>query len=737
MEFTYLLKALLRGKWIIIASVLFAVTAAFVLTRNVKLQFKSTAQLSTGFTNTDDIKLQDDKFNLQQIDVKFNNVIENINSPRVRSLVSYNLMLHDLQSDTPYTVLDEKKMQLPEYKNVDRARAAVILRSKLDSLQILSPGNAEEKKIIKYIELYQYDINSLMKNLQVARYQRTDYINIVYVSGNQFMSAFVVNTVCNEFKRFYGIERGENSRTSITSLDTLVKQKKMILDSKIQDKNLFSSSQNVIDVNVETSNNLSQVGSFESALIEEKGLQKNYYFRVEQLDRLINAERNRKPDNGSSAGSTGSNSEYLRLRNQYNNLNAEYVRSGSSDQAIKDRMDVISRQMTAIELNDVNARGATDNGTTRISLDELIQKKIDAEAQLKASNQKISDLQARIGSLNGSLNRMSGKSADITQLDKEIEIASAEYTDANNRLNLAMSLGSNSQGAFKQTLIGEPALRPESSKRMISMILSGVAALFLSSLVILAIAFFNTSIKTPSNFQRQLGLPLLGVVNNVKFADANILTRVTNFEGEENQRENMFRELLRKLRYEIESSGKQLFLFTSTEPQQGKTSLIQALAYSLSLGKKRVLIIDTNFCNNDLTVAINANPLLEEFQLNGKPFNTEDFKKYVTTTQIPGVDIIGCKGGDYTPSEILPKNHLLNYLGNLREDYDFIFMEGAPLNGFTDTKELMVYAEKVIIIFSAQSVVTPADRESIQFLKDSEKFFGAILNKTEDGNITL
>jgi hypothetical protein len=164
-----------------------------------------------------------------------------------------------------------------------------------------------------------------------------------------------------------------------------------------------------------------------------------------------------------------------------------------------------------------------------------------------------------------------------------------------------------------------------------------MAALFLSVIVIIVIEYFDQSIKSPAQFNRQTQLPLIGAISYIDKFDGNILSKVNSISKEEG-RNNVFKELLRKLRYEIESSGKRIFLFTSTEPQQGKTTLIQALSYSLSLGKKKVLIIDTNFCNNDLTNILHATPSLEKFYVNGKPFNIEDVKALVTPTDVEGVE---------------------------------------------------------------------------------------------------
>jgi len=199
-----------------------------------------------------------------------------------------------------------------------------------------------------------------------------------------------------------------------------------------------------------------------------------------------------------------------------------------------------------------------------------------------------------------------------------------------------------------------------------------------------------------------------------------------------------FRELLRKLRFEVENSNKSIFLFTSTEPQQGKTTLVQALAYSLSLSNKRVLIIDTNFCNNDLTVQLDAKPTLETFSMEPHEVSIERVREIVTTYSVEGIEVIGCKGGDYTPSEILPRNHLLNYLPQLKSYYDFVLLEGAPLNDYTDSKELVNYVEGVIAIFSSRLSVKQNDKESIQFLEHMNgKLLGAVLNNVNDDYLEL
>jgi succinoglycan biosynthesis transport protein ExoP len=749
MEFLYLFRALLRRKWIILICVVVSSLIAFILTRNVKKSYRSTAQLSTRFTVSDQ---PNGAVNYIQSEFKFGNVIENITSPNVLSLVSYHLLLHDLQSPNPFTVLNSK--QQADANKADKQRVIQNLSAHLESISMLSTTDAIDKQILSLLYIYGYGAEALTGSLKVDRYQKTDYINIDYKSGNPNLSAFVVNTLCDEFRRFYNQTEMQHTDNNVISLDSIVKAKRATLDQKQQIKEQFMANNKLVDVNLEGSSKLAQLSAYENQLIEENSALRNASYRLKQLDDLIRNARNRgqsavedpatTPKTTTKPAQTGTsaNSEYIRLRKQYNDLNNEYIAKGGNDPEMKKRLDAILQSMSRLNVSDGDGGGSITpgggGGGGSANLDQLTQRRIDAAAEVEASNNKIAGIQAKIDQLRSGLSGMASKGANLDQFDKDIQLASAEYTAAKDQLNMALN-ARESLPDFKQTLIGEPPLGPEPSKRLLIVIVSGLGAFIIAALVIIFIEFFDNSIRSPSQFQRLTGLRLLGAVNRINLkGQENVLKKIAKFDEEEKARASTFLELLRKLRYEVEASNKKIFLFTSTEPGQGKTMIVQALSYILSLGKKKVLIIDTNFCNNDLTKNINAEPVLEKYDLNGHSFDRGAFRRLLTPTNIERVDIIGCAGGDYTPSEILPKNHLLKHLTELKEEYDFILLEGAPLNEYTDTKELESFVEGIVAVFSAESSLTAIDKESIRFLHDNrDKFLGAILNKVETFNLEL
>jgi uncharacterized protein involved in exopolysaccharide biosynthesis/Mrp family chromosome partitioning ATPase len=732
MDVIYFIKALLKRKWWIIISTVAALVLSFFFTMDSAKLYRSNSQMSTGFTVNDDVKLRDENVNLFEADVKFNNVVETFTSPTVIGLLCYDLMLHDLTSPKPFTVLTDKQRHTPEYTRFNRAQALTILRSKLDSLQTLTSYQPEERKLLEYMSLYKYDYESIRKHLTVGRLQRTDYIDIGFASENPELSAYVVNQVIKLFLRYYRSLRSERSVENIGTFEELVAQKKQELDQKVEALRNYKASEGLLNVEAASGNELGLISQFERALVDEKS---NLNIINSSLQ-TVNSQLSHAGQ-GQVVYDNNNNNDIVSIRRQINQMNDEYMRSGSTDAALAEKIKTQRQQLQKL----LSAAPTTTTVNKTVTREELQQRKAQLEADQRASMLNIASLESKIRSLRGSVGSYANKEANVSSLRQEVDLAQEEYNKLKEKLNTALDSRTAASDNFRQTLQGQPAFRPESSKRMKIMGLAGMSVFLLSTLSVLFLEFFDRSIKSPSLFEKNVDLKLISTINHADLHKYSIPQVLQSKVGEDDvtvKRQNTFRELLRKLRFEVENSNKKIFLFTSTESQQGKTTLVQALAYSLSLSNKRVLIIDTNFCNNDLTVQLDAKPTLETFSLLPNEVSLEKVREIVTTYSVEGIEVIGCKGGDYTPSEILPRHHLLNYLPQLKAYYDYVLLEGAPLNDYTDSKELVAYVDSVIVVFSSRLSMKQNDKESIQFLQSlNGKMLGAVLNNVNEDYLEL
>jgi polysaccharide biosynthesis transport protein len=718
----------MKRKWIILSATLVAVACAYLLTLNQPSKFRSTAQVATGYTTYDPVRLNENADNSQQ-ETKFNNVIVTFTSPAVINLLSYTLILHDLRQ-TPFTVLNEKDSQ-EAFKSISKEAAIRAFQNKLDSMQMLSPSSEEDKKLLNLLALYGYDYGTITKNLSLGRYQRSDYLNISYVSENPSLSAFIVNNSYDQFIRYYGTNRDKTFSQSADTLKKIMDKKKQVLD----EKNRILQQAGIGSSNVRSSSDINIVSNLESQLSSERAKLATLQSDLRKVNQRLANLDNKPADNNSTV-----NDEIIQLRKARDAAYNDYLRTNDQADYRKYQNLYDSYQQKVLSMR------STSNNTKDPIADkvELQASKSDIEIDIQSTSSFISSLEGKVNSLKANLSSTGSNDAAIESLRQDADMASKEYLEAQYKYNTASDLGGLSIVNFRLAIPGQPALAPEPSKRMLIMALAAFAALFTTIAIIILLTYLDSSVRTPLIFSKNVNLRLISLINFMNLRNRTIKDVIANTytstDSEETNRNNTFRESLRKLRYEIETSGKKIFLFTSTKKAQGKTTIIQALAYSMSLSKKRVLIIDTNFCNPDLTVQLDAEPILEKIiPQNFDDRNlVEEIKKHSKDLGIGSIYAIGSAGGDYTPSEILPRENLLHHLQTLTTYFDYIFLEGPPLNDFSDSKELVQYVEGVIAVFSAQDVIKQIDRQSISFFKElNGKFSGSILNMVDMKNVNV
>lgn len=719
MDIVYFIQAVWKRKWLIITIFLVAVIAAYFFTLHEKKQYFSKAEIATGFTMNDQVRLNNDQgFDIYTINLKFDNVIKTFTSPQVISLLSYTLILHDLdKSQTPFRTPDQQQLN-NLFSRISPKDVQKIFSQKLQQMKMLSSFDTTERKLIELLKIYGYDEESLLKNIQVYRLEQTDYIDIDCTTENPLLSAYIVNSLCREFNRFYTSYLVQRSAENIQLLDTLIAQKKAFLDSQ---QNRLNNVLRGGDAAVAEAN-ISLIQDYQTKLQQKQSDYNNAQIALKEVQRqLAQYDQLQKTI-------FENNTAIIQLNKQISDLQSQYDNNPSPDLA--NRISSLRKQ-----LQDRLAQNSQNSLSDLPPKATLIQKASDLQVEIQSDQADIEDLQNAIRSLSANIRSSASRSVIIDALQKEVDRARADYLNAQEKYNNAINQPAQDAG-FKQILVGQPAVNPLPSHRFIIMGLSGFTAMFLTIFLIVFFEYIDLSVKTPSFFIKQTGLPILSPVNRVNLKKNRIWDLLSMASPKHEKRQNTIRELIRKIRHQIEKSGNRIILFTSTEPQQGKTTLIQALAYSFSLSKKKVLMIDTNFCNNDLTVMTGARPTLESFSTQNIRLTHEEVEHIVTHTSVPGVDVIGCEGGDYTPKEILPEGNVLEHLRDLLDWYDYIFLEAAPMNEYTDTKEMVDYVDGVIAIFSSETVIKQDDLEGINYLKSlNGKFNGAILNKVEFENL--
>jgi len=736
MDILVIFRLLLRRIWILVLVPLTASIIAFYFKFNSQRSFRSVLQLATGFTTNDQIRVTDERFSLYEADVKFNNLIETINSPNSISLLSYKLLLHDLGSQ-PFRLPKEVKL-LDDKELIQSAR--LIATHKLDSMLLLNPQDVEQRKVAALLKNYGYDFKSLKKNLTVRRVNFTDFIGIEFASENPKLSAFIVNNLADEFLRYYTLSKTERSGESVEFFKDLVDQKRQELDVKAEQLREYKSSNSVLNYELESASKLDQINDLENLRNQKEEEINAHRLSIRRLDEQIN----KLSSGGANTSVATDNRVIVSLREHINALNSRYIAGGSSDRVLLDSI-VYLREQLRKEMSALSSTREPDGQSPSAKLKELINKKTELETLLEIAETNLTSVQAKLNILRYNVSGYANKEAVISDLQREVDVASQEYLEAQEKFNMAKN-SALTGNPIRVILRGTAPAEPEPSKTIMVTLLAGVASFFLCAFTIIIIEFLDQRIKSPLYFQKVVNMPLVGTLNGVKnpgdFAflfDKSITepSLVT------------FKQLVRKLRFEIERHNAKVILVTSTKQGEGKSFLVLALSFSLSLIQKKVLIIDTNFKNTVLTKLLvkskfkklkagSESPEVAELLSHEAYEDQENERDFISLTKYKNIHVIGSRIDNDSPSEILSGRDFVGMLGELRNQYDYIFMEGAAMNEFPDTKELIGYSDKILAVFSADSAIKQLDKDSISYLNQyNGKLIGAVLNRVEVKNLDV
>lgn len=745
MEFSYYLIQL-RKKWkYFLLTAIIASSLTFVLVSMKKKQFYSRAQLSAGITDNRQVSFEKNELSWSDINNMFNNFLEFLNSKELSYMISYRITMLEIENQGRFKPKDYSKL-LTVYSQEQLDLLAYRIKEKYKNMQVLDLADSSDAELENLMKAMYYNPSLLRKGIGVSRITGTDYVKVEAKSENPYFSSQLVNIFCEEAIRIHNERELKIAEMSVSFFRQLLDEKKRDFEKKLDSLTRTKAGNDVIDMTSQSSAQIERLSSLENSRNEElqkiEGLRK----ALASIDRqLSNSEKKAIEENLS-------NSKIINIKSKIELMNEVFIgSSGSKRKAISDSINNL-RVMLEKEINKQSA----GNGGGSSASKELMAKKTDYEIELSMSEARLNSLMSIIGQTKATLSKFVGNEASITPLEMSVNLAKEEYSRVVDKYNDAINDAMKKGALIRQIEIGSPAIDPEPTHRVILTAVAGIASMVVVSAIIFGLVFFDNTIKNPYNFENKIGLPLIGFVYKYQTKIEN-LSKVFFDKVPKSDDETKFKEQLRSIRFEIEKSGARSILFTSKEPGEGKTFIITSLAYSLVLNHRKVLIVDTNFKNNSLTnifsdkVNIKNNKGINEQRLinavdemlslnspQGSQNHEEVAEGVALKTGIDGLDIICSKSSNLSPSEMFYDKHFAGFIDVLKNNYDYILMEGPCLNIYSDTKELSVYCDKVVGIFSANKAMNQIGRESIKYLKTlGDKYLGSILNNVDKDDLSV
>lgn len=749
MDFIYFIKVLLKRKWLLLLVTIIATLAAYYIAEQKTVTYKTGATVATGIINsTGPLSNQGSNY-IQplKIENRFSNIIEVLYSRGSMKVMSYRLLHHDLTSSYSFREADGN---VPTLSGEQKTEVIQFLETEIEDIR-----NALEKESITnydsnengtgqlvqmLLNSYGYNYEALRPNVSVKRTGTTDFLRVEMTGENPRMVAFAVNNYCEDFIETYTNDKLKNSNSSVKFFADITAEKKAALDEKTQASKEFKLSKSVVNLGEQSRAMVSQIRELELTREEEKQKIPSYEKALQSLDQHLtnndNIQYRKRRDN----------TKLTQLKEEQRILIEQQVTDGKDDPRIAQRLEMVNKELQAAIFA---ADAPLSSKATKAPNEDLIEKKIDTEIELDAAKAKVASIDRELKRLRGKATGYVTSEAVLGELETEIKVLTEDYLSSLEKFETAKLEALSTTNLLSVIEPGRIPENPEPSKAAFLGLFAGMLAFTLFIVVLFVLAYLDLSINSPDKFNKFTNLRMIDVVNEVKVKDLDLEKLFIHQTG--NAPLETFKQYLRNIRFEIEKSKSRVLLVTSAKEKEGKTFMIISLAYSLSLNNKKVLIIDTNFKNNTLSnmpmdssrldildnaLLIDKYKLTDHFVSTGTIFAGGQINGDINITN-GGVDMIGTKKGELSPSEIFAGKNFQQFLTEMLERYDYIFLEGASLNEYPDTKELATYADKIIAVFSAQTEIKEEDRSALTYLQNlNGTFMGAVLNKVNLKNVS-
>jgi uncharacterized protein involved in exopolysaccharide biosynthesis len=706
MELGNFLKVLWKHINLLIIIPLVTIIVSYFLVKNLADKYVSTTQIATGLVDESSHMLdptgivQD-----QQLTHKFSNLIEIMKLKKLINQVSYRLMIHDLTDPVPFRKPSKLLLTL---NDAARKHAIQVYTDKANHLESLSFYINDEKGLNELLRSMKYDERSLRGNLYAVRDEDSDFILVGYESENAQLSAFVVNTLSTEFIDYYTHTVKKNETDAVDYLLRLVNEKRDSLNSKTNSLKLYKIKNGILNLEDQSKSIFDKTVEYNDHKLQaERELASNT-----GTINALNKKFDPKDRQYLEASVNKYNLAVTTTQEQLHLLTDRYVRSDFNPR-YKASIDSLSSKLTQ-QLNQTSDKYITN---PLVGKEELVRQKALLEINRDLAKYSISSINSAINELNAKYNRLVPFDATVKKYSFDIDMAMKEYMDALNRYNETDFRLANS---VKVRLVDKatPDIA-EPSKKMLLIILSGIASLTFCVIILFVIFFFDETIKDPAQLVNNTKLPLLGFLNTVSGS----LDLKKLWDVEHREKMKQFKELIRSVRFEVDQElrGEKILAVTSLANHEGKTVLAISLAYSYSMINKKVLLIDGNFLSPTISQTVHPKLYLEDYFKN----NPDNYSSISNN-----INVIGNHGGDITLLEVSDENFIRSKFNELKLKYDIIIIETPPLSSLNKSKEWLLFANKTIAVFEAGKSIKKSQKEDINFLRNlNGKFAGWILNK--------
>ncbi len=333
------------------------------------------------------------------------------------------------------------------------------------------------------------------------------------------------------------------------------------------------------------------------------------------------------------------------------------------------------------------------------------------------------DLKKKESQFTGKIKEIPTQEREYIDIKRQQEIKNDLYIfllqkREENALALASTIPS-AKTLDKAYLVPEPV----GPKKMIILLIALIIGMVIPIAIIYILDLFDQTIKDKKELQRLTKVPYVGSISNAKENE-----KVVVGEAKTTAIAEMFRLIRTNLLFMLSNKPSHVILITSAGSGEGKSFTAINLALSFALTNKKVLLVGLDIRKPALGEYLNVSEKSGiTHYLSNESLTTDDIT--LKSDLHKNLNIILSGPVPPNPTELLMSYRLDEMIEELREKYDYIILDSAPLGIVSDTYLLNRLSDNVL--FVCRQNYTPREATELineVYQKGNLNGMGLILN---------
>ncbi|HKQ49534.1 MAG TPA: polysaccharide biosynthesis tyrosine autokinase [Phycisphaerae bacterium] len=528
----------------------------------------------------------------------------------------------------------------------------------------------------------------------------------------------LVNSIVAKYVEIVDRQQKQSIREAEEQIGAEVGRAKGFLDQKTADIEKFRAEFNVLGVaQRETEERILTL----TALVTE--LQVDMFGKKAIYDALANATPDSLPITAELQNLINSDPFIYqleqRLQTAEEELNAAKSRFGENHRVVKGAQ--VARDVSADRVQEERARKIVEY--QRNQIDQAKQSFLEAQEQLVTLKDSLIEARAE-------QQDKDAKQAKYLRLEDELEQYKTQYEQLQEKKHLLeVTLRQKKSVQIEARSWAKEPKRRSSPKWEIWVPIGSFLGLAVSIGFALLLEMADKSVRTPRDVLRH-SIPVLGTIPSTEDDEIEIpRVETASLDAPHSVVAESFRNLRANLFFSAPAEQQGVILVTSPSGGNGKTTVATNLAISIALSGRRVLLIDANFRRACLPRIFAG---MRDEGLSNVLIGQAHLDDVVTTTSVPGLDVLSAGPVPPNPAELLGSTLLRDLIVEARARYDQVIFDGPPVLLVSDAMVLAGSVDGVLLVCQYRETSRGAlQRTQSQLEAMNSRIFGAVLNKVE------